>query len=152
MDIRQIRLANYRDLLVAFANSPEEAGASDYGRLKRFATKAGVSDRMLSHINNGRGNLGSDLCRRMEQGLGLPSGWMDQMHGLGDSAGVSDEEQSFLELALQMFRANPLRATKLMADLALSLNSERDSHSASAAIAKDGQESNGRGVHGFTGR
>ncbi|MFN3886114.1 MAG: hypothetical protein ACK4MG_04075 [Aquabacterium sp.] len=151
MDIRQIRLANYRDLLTAFANSPEEAGASDYGRLKRFAVKAGVSDRMLSHINNGRGNLGSDLCRRMEQGLGLPSGWMDQVHGVNDSAGVTEEEQSYLELALQMFRANPLRATKLMADMALAIGRDQ-SNNAPSAVAVEGGEPNGRGVHGFTSR
>lgn len=153
MDIRQIRLTNYRNLLTDFANSPEESSRTDYGRLKRFAAKAGVSDRMLSHINNGRGNLGTDLCRRMEAGLGLPAGWMDVLHDPSSVAGVTEEEQSFLELALSMFRNNPLRATKLMADLALTISRDLpQDRSLTDSDTLEGDNGRPRGVAGFMGR
>ncbi|AWI53187.1 hypothetical protein DEH84_06900 [Aquabacterium olei] len=128
MDIHQIRLINYRNLLLQFANSPDEAARSDYGRIARFAAKAGVNPRYLSHINNGRKNLGDDLCREMERGLGLSHGWMDHNHELGPAPvdGDDAEERKFLATALELYRRSPVQVQQTLLDLALSLATRGD--------------------------
>jgi len=122
MDIHQIRMANYRSLLRDFANSPDELGRQDYGRMARFSAKAGVNPRYLSHVNNGRKNLGEDLCRDIERGLGLAFGWMDQSahDDKGDSIAENPAELEFVKLALELYRRSPLQIQQALLRAAIS--------------------------------
>lgn len=121
MDIHQIRLSNYRQLLVDFANSHDELGRADYGRIARFSAKAGVNPRYLSHINRGRKNLGDDLCRAIETGLGLPHGWMDHNHEAAPMPveGGDTRETQFLAMALELYRRSPIEVQQALLRLAL---------------------------------
>jgi hypothetical protein len=72
-EIRDIRLANLR-LLVH-----ERAG----GNVARFVELAGLeSHKALLQVTGPRRtrNVGTGLARRIEHGLGLKRGWMDQDH------------------------------------------------------------------------
>lgn len=80
MDINGIRLQNYNLLLRMFRDRPDQAGLPAHGLLKRFAEHVSVSPRYLSHINNGRKNIGDALARRLETESGKPFGWMDRVN------------------------------------------------------------------------
>ena len=45
-----------------------------------FAKKLELSDRYLSHVKNGRKNIGAAIARQIEKRLRLPHGWMDNPH------------------------------------------------------------------------
>lgn len=63
MDINEIRMRNYRDLLLKFRGMPENERLPDHGMLKRFAEFTGVSPRYYSHINNGRKKHRQQNCK-----------------------------------------------------------------------------------------
>jgi len=75
-DIKSIRLENlnwlYSKLCEEFPHDPE------HGMLRRFGLRVGVSPAYLSHIRNGRKNVGHATARSIERGFGLPANWMDQ--------------------------------------------------------------------------
>ncbi len=79
MNIKEIRKANLDDLLKQY-------------KAAEIARKADTKPAYISQIVTGvkttggrvRG-IGDDLARKIESGLGLPGGWMDQLHGV-DSA------------------------------------------------------------------
>lgn len=77
MDINGIRLKQYNKLLREFMRRPEQAMLPNHGMLLRFAVHSGVSARYLSHINNGRKNIGDATARQLEKGNGKPFGWLD---------------------------------------------------------------------------
>jgi hypothetical protein len=104
-----IRMENYRLLLIEFRNSPEQAGQPEHGLITRFAAKGNVSARYLSHINNGRKNIGEDLARRLEIGFAKPIGWMDNPHHIGSEPFMDGEEQ-FIRAATAIYRTSPVEA------------------------------------------
>jgi hypothetical protein len=79
VNINGIRLRNYNKLLREFAKSPGEAGNESRGLLTRFGEHGKVSMRYLSHINNGRKNIGDTLARQLEKGFDKLHGWLDNM-------------------------------------------------------------------------
>ena len=110
--INSTRLRNYKSLLVQFRSRPDQAGLPEHGLLTRFANHAGVSVRYLSHINNGRKNIGEAVSRQLEAGMELPEGWMDAQH---DGAnGMSTAELDFSETALELFRESPADAQAML--------------------------------------
>ena len=112
MDINGIRLRNYRVLLLEFRARPDQAALPEHGLLTRFAAAAGVSPRYLSHINNGRKNIGDTVARQLESGFALPHGWMDNDH----DPELTDEgpEKEFLNAARQLYRESPLEAQAML--------------------------------------
>lgn len=120
MDIHAIRLQNFRALFLRFANSPDEAGKPEYGRFKRFCEAGNLNTRYVSHVSNGRKNIGTELCRTIERGFDLPHGWMDQRHDQeAASQAASEDERDFIELALRLYRENPLRTQRALTRLVL---------------------------------
>lgn len=113
MDINEIRMRNYKALLLQFRARPEEASLAQHGMFTRFADHAGVSARYLSHINNGRKNIGEDLSRQLEAGFGLPHGWMDNDHE-AENMVTDDAERQFLATAMKVFRVSPLEAQSVL--------------------------------------
>jgi len=113
VDIDEIRYRNYKVLLKQFLDTGMSRGEPERGVLNRFGQFAEVSPRYLSHVNNGRKNLGADVCRRIEQAFKLPHGWMDQDH-IGSTAPHSRGEREFVELALQLFRESPIDAQAVL--------------------------------------
>lgn len=116
MDVQEVRLRNYRTLLVLFRRRPEEESAPDRGLYNRFAAFCGVSPRYLSHVNNGRKNLGEESCRAMESAFGLPRGWMDFDHLAGPGP-ISAEAREFVEMALKFFNESPGEAQAMLLKL-----------------------------------
>lgn len=113
MDVNEIRMRNYKALMLQFRNKELDRGEPERGLLNRFGQHTGVSPRYLSHVNNGRKHLGADTCRRMEEAFRLPHGWMDQDH-LGGSAPGTRAEREYLELALKLFRESPVEAQAVL--------------------------------------
>jgi hypothetical protein len=115
MDIAEIRLRNYKALKLLFRDRPDQQGKPQHGLLVRFSEAAGVNARYLSHIENGRKNIGDKLAREMEAGLGLEFGWMDHDHEVGAvQQAASPAEREFLELAQRLFRHSPVEAQALL--------------------------------------
>jgi hypothetical protein len=102
-----IRLENYKRLLLEFRDSPHQRGLPQYGLLTRFAEASGVNARYLSHVSNGRKNIGDALARQLEAGMNKPVGWMDNDHS---SSPATDAEGQFLAVAAAMFRRSPVSA------------------------------------------
>lgn len=113
MDVNEIRLRNYKVLLAQFRDRGLDRGEPERGVLNRFGEFSGVSPRYLSHVNNGRKQLGGDVCRRIEEAFRLPHGWMDNDHLGGPGAGTRSERE-FLELALKLFRESPVDAQSVL--------------------------------------
>ncbi|MGR2663658.1 hypothetical protein ACUXVY_18900 [Chromobacterium haemolyticum] len=94
MDIKDIRLVNLKALVAEFETIAQVARQSD------------TNEAYLSHILNGvllpsgrpRG-VGHALARKLEQGCGKPTGWMDHPHPNGDGAIQRIEASSLEELA-----------------------------------------------------
>lgn len=113
MDINQVRLQNYRVLIEQFKNKEAARGEPERGYLNRFGAFVGISPRYLSHINNGRKNVGDATARQIEHAFKLPHGWMDHDHLAGPVAG-SKAEREYVELALRLFRESPLDAQSVL--------------------------------------
>ena len=113
MDIYTIRLANYKTLLLQFRSRKDEKDQPEYGLLTRFADACGVNARYLSHINNGRKNIGEALARQLEVGMKVPHGWMDREHNAA-AAPAGDGEQEFIEMATRLYRKSPVKAQAML--------------------------------------
>ena len=113
MEISEIRMRNYKSLLLMFRDRPDQAGLPEHGLFTRFADKAGVSARYLSHINNDRKNIGTATARRMEAGFGLPVGWMDNDHE-GNSDTLTAAEREHVATSLKLFRESPVEAQAVL--------------------------------------
>lgn len=98
----EIRMANYQRLLREFAGLPQEAGKPEHGLFSRFADYVGVNVRYLSHINNGRKNIGDAFARQLERGMDKQENWMDR-ENLGNIKG----EPLHIELAELAFCVDP---------------------------------------------
>lgn len=113
MDINEIRMRNYRDLLLRFKGMPENKGLPDHGMLKRFSEFTGVSARYFSHINNGRKNIGGKTARTIEEAFGLGRGWFDINHD-EQIESASKSESEFLGMALSLYRQSPVEVQALL--------------------------------------
>lgn len=104
MDIFEIRMENFKTQFEAFKSREARKGVPEYGSLKRFCDKADLSPRYMSHVINGRKNIGEDVARRIEVGFRLAHGWMDNFHGESEAAQPNDEEflHSLLQSAYQL--------------------------------------------------
>lgn len=116
MDINEIRHANYLSLLEGFKRAVwvDEPNFPEYGMLKRFAERLGISQAYISHINTRRKEIGPKLARKFETQLLLPSGWMDAIHD--ESSPVTLSEQAFVKAVLELYRADPVGAQAAMMD------------------------------------
>lgn len=116
MDNIGIRLQNYRALLCEFTTRNDQIGLSNHGALTRFAKAGGLSARYLSHVNNGRKNIGNALARQLECGFGKPHGWLDQaVHNAANSQNTQSANQSdFLAAASVLFRQSPVEVQSLL--------------------------------------
>lgn len=112
MEINAIRMNNYRTLLQRFRAGPEEKDKPEFGMLTRFADFCGISPRYLSHITHGRKKFSDSMARQIETGMALPHGWMDNVHD--DEPLENSAEREFVDMALQLFRDNPLEVQRLM--------------------------------------
>lgn len=125
MDIFGIRMRNYEVQFVEFGARQDQRCLPKHGQLVRFAQASGTSGRYLSHINNRRKRIGDALARQLELGLGLPSGYMDNVHekqGEDDNEScdrpVGDAERKFVGNAIRLFRDNPLGVQEALLDYA----------------------------------
>lgn len=50
---------------------------AEYGSAERVAELSGQSPAYMRQCRTGHRNIGSRVARSMEEGLGLPDGWMD---------------------------------------------------------------------------
>ncbi len=106
MDINDIRITNYQQLLNEFRGRSDQLGKSDHGLIKRFAEHAGLSAQYLSHINSGRKQIGDVVARKMESGCSKVYGWLDEFHG-SESEGVNPAERAFVSKVTQLYRKYP---------------------------------------------
>ena len=51
-----------------------------HGSQSAFGKAIKTSSTYISHILNGRRNLGPVLCRKIEKSLGIANDWMDSKH------------------------------------------------------------------------
>lgn len=93
MTVEPIERTRQKNFLWLFEQFKEETrkqwpDQADYGMLKMFAERLGMSQLYVSQIKNGGpkeegGNgrvIGTKLANKIEQALGLPDGWMDTRH------------------------------------------------------------------------
>ncbi len=73
----EIRFNNYVILVNSFKEDEIASGMVERGSLKRFGNHCGISPFYLSHINNLRKQIGSNLARTFEKAFNKPVGWMD---------------------------------------------------------------------------
>jgi hypothetical protein len=114
MEINEIRHTNYLFLLDRFKQSvwSEEPTFPEYGMLKRFAERLGISQAYISHINTRRKEIGPKLARKFETQLKLPNGWMDALHD--STSPVTPGEQEFVKTVMELYRADPVAAQAAM--------------------------------------
>lgn len=112
-NVNDVRLRNYKALMLRFREREAERGEPERGLLNRFGLFVRISPRYLSHVNNGRKAIGGRTARQMEAAFGLPLGWMDHDHMAGP-APTSRSEREYLELALRLFRQSPVEAQSLL--------------------------------------
>jgi|GEM_PF-2561887 hypothetical protein len=132
-DVNDVRLRNYKALMLRFRQKESERGEPERGLLNRFGKFVEISPRYLSHVNNGRKAIGAQTARQIETAFGLPLGWMDHDHMAGPAAN-SRSEREYLELALQLFRQSPVEAQSLLlkyvSERMLGQNSQENSREA----------------------
>jgi plasmid maintenance system antidote protein VapI len=51
-----------------------------HGNQTAFGKAVDTNPSYISHVINGRRNLGPTLCRKIEKHLGIADGWMDCQH------------------------------------------------------------------------
>jgi hypothetical protein len=100
-----IRQRNYLELR---KRHREEEGSSfpERGSMTRFATKVDLTPRYLSHIHNGRKQIGHAVARKMEAAFGLPNGWLDVDHASG-SLTMDPAAREFSALAMRLYLNDP---------------------------------------------
>jgi len=109
-NIHQVRMAKYRQLQEEFAGSENERNEPEHGRLHRFGAFTGISERYLSHINNGRKNIGDETARKLEKAFRKPANWMDTATAAPSDPG----EAIIISLALQAWKIDPLATHKAL--------------------------------------
>ena len=105
-DVHAVRMARYQELRSEFEASPVEQGQPAHGRLRRFAAHTGMSERYLSHIDNGRKSIGAATARKLERAMNKPANWLDTPA----SVGTNESEGIIQDLALRAWRMDS-RAT-----------------------------------------
>lgn len=63
----------------------------NYRSLANAASRAGVSANYLSQLKGGK-HIGHVMARRLETGLGLEPGWLDQNHTRDEFAPLSEHQ------------------------------------------------------------
>ncbi|MFZ4623864.1 MAG: helix-turn-helix domain-containing protein [Rhodoferax sp.] len=106
MDVNGMRMKNYKRLLREFQESPGQAELPHHGLIKRFSERVGVSDRYLSHINNGRKDIGAKTARSIENGFDKPHGWLDNDND-APLQSESDTEKEIIATVISLYRENP---------------------------------------------
>lgn len=76
----EIRRENFWAVWCKFASSDGECELPLHGRLKRFSAVCQASARYLTHVINGRREIGDELARAIERGFSKPANWMDHPH------------------------------------------------------------------------
>lgn len=109
MDVYKARFNNLLSLLNTYQDA---RGGSERGLLIDFGKLIDVSDRQLSHLKSGRRNIGSATARKIEQQLGLKSGWMDVAHD--QLQAETEQEKKFIDVVLRLYRSSPLHAQELI--------------------------------------
>jgi hypothetical protein len=110
MHINDIRMNNYRAILVRFRTRPDEVGMPEHGLLRRFAAQCNISPRYLSHILHGRKKFSDAMARHIERGMALPEGWMDNVH----EENTDPAERELLDLVARLYRENPVEVQRLL--------------------------------------
>jgi hypothetical protein len=140
-DVNDVRLRNYKALMLRFREREAERGEPERGLLNRFGKFVDISPRYLSHVNNGRKAIGAQTARQIETAFGLPLGWMDHDHMAGP-APSSRTEREYLELALRLFRQSPVEAQSLLlkyvTERMLGQTSQEEDDGAGAGRSGDG--------------
>jgi transcriptional regulator with XRE-family HTH domain len=104
-DITVIRFENFNKLMDELRE--HHADEPERGMLTRFAEKTGISPRYLSHVRNGRKNIGHNTARAMEKAFGYPTGWLDQPYVFIE---IEDDEAEFVENVVALYRSLPRSA------------------------------------------
>lgn len=112
-DVSEIRLRNYKALMLQFREREAAQGQPERGLLNRFGAFVGISPRYLSHLNNGRKAIGGETARRLEKAFDQAHGWLDHDHMAGPAPSTRSERE-YLELALRLFRQSPVEAQSLL--------------------------------------
>lgn len=118
------RRQNTVALFQSYAEKALATGAAPKGLEQTFAATLQISPSMWSQIKSSR-PIGDKLARQIEQHHGKPAGWLDEAR---ESGSVTPAEQTFLDLALQAWRATNSAGRKALREqmklLAAARNSE----------------------------
>ena len=111
--ISDIRHSNLMALLSEANNNQSEVA-------RRASTTASHINSLINKRTRGSGGkivVGSDLARKLEDGFGKPTGWLDEDHAkrlshpvLGD---LSDSEVEFASTMLDLYRKNKLTSSSI---------------------------------------
>ncbi len=112
MDVSHFRQENFARLFREFREA--HSHLPDRGMFKLFAEKVEVSDRYLSHVRNGRRELGNATVRQIEARLGKPHGWMDLPHT--DDEPRDADERTLVEQIINLYRHSPDVVKRLIAE------------------------------------
>lgn len=105
MPIHDIRQRNYLALR-ARLREIENYAYSEHGSLARFAARCDISPHYLTHVNVLRKVIGSACAAKMEEGFGLPKGWMDVDHAAG-AVVMDPQARDFAALAMRLYLRDP---------------------------------------------
>lgn len=132
-NISEIRRENMEALFTRFkgwvwARFPDEP---ERGMMTRFAGVSGISPRYLSHIRNGRKEIGHNSARNIEKGLralghefdDVVDGWMDNDQSRGGP--VTLEMESLLKSVQTCYDISPLETQRALNELARRILLER---------------------------
>lgn len=124
--IQEIRRDNMEALFVRFkdyvwARFPKEP---ERGMMKRFAQAANNDPRYMSHVRNGRKEIGHAMARKMEEGIhtlgpefkDVVPGWMDNDHSRTVIA--TYEEEAIINTAQMCFQESPIETQRALNELA----------------------------------
>lgn len=131
--VSEIRRENMETLFERFkeyvwARWPNEP---ERGMMTRFANSSGMSPRYLSHIRNGRKEIGHDKARKMEAGMrnlghefdDVVDGWLDNDQARGMP--LSPEVESLLQSVQTCYSISPLETQRALNELARRILLER---------------------------
>lgn len=132
-NVSEIRRENMETLFMRFkewvwARFPDEP---ERGMMTRFANTSGMSPRYLSHVRNGRKEIGHATARKMERGLrnlghefdDVEDGWLDNDQARG--VPVSAEIESLLQSVQTCYSISPLETQRALNELARRILLER---------------------------
>jgi len=93
-----------------------------------FARKIQVAKASFSSMKSGSRQIGDKLARQFESICGKSTGWMDDLHEVGEGLEDSDRQKNFLKLAKRAFaRASTSEQDRLLDVVMLSLKGEAKS-------------------------